>query len=59
MLDDLESKVYNYTKFKLEGYDLFDIIMHKLSITYEDTLEAFQLFKTSPHVSLYMFPKQK
>ena len=59
MLDDLESKVYNYTKFKLEGYDLFDIIMHKLSITYEDALEAFQLFKTSPHVSLYMFPKQK
>jgi predicted Zn-dependent peptidase len=59
MLDDLESKVYNYTKFKLEGYDLFDIIMHKLSITYEDAIEAFKLLKSSPYVSLYMFPKQK
>ena len=59
MLDDLESKVYNYTKFKLEGYDLFDIITHKLSITYEDAIQAYELFKSSPFVSLYMFPKQK
>lgn len=59
MLDDLESKVYNYTKFKLEGHDLFDIITHKLSITYEDAILAYALFKSSPFVSLYLFPKQK
>jgi predicted Zn-dependent peptidase len=59
MLDDAENKVYLFTKYQLEGHNLFDMIEHKLNVTYEDAKFAFNVFKTSYVSTLYMYPMQK